>query len=72
MTLARAVAVKSTRSAMGQVNNMAIKPKCDKCGEELKDLGGILLSPPNKEGMVKKLHLCRSCYKDVFRGLRKE
>jgi hypothetical protein len=26
---------------------MAIKPKCDKCGKELKEFGGILFSPPN-------------------------
>jgi len=28
---------------------MAIKPKCDKCGDELKEFGAILLSPPNKK-----------------------
>jgi len=41
---------------------MAIKPKCDKCKKELKEFGGILLSPP-KKNMVKKFHLCKQCYK---------
>jgi len=43
-------------------NDMAIKPKCDKCKKELKEFGGILLSPP-KKNMVKKFHLCKQCYK---------
>jgi len=46
-------------------NNMAIKPKCDKCKKELKEFGGILLSPPDKKGLVKKFHLCQACYKGV-------
>lgn len=41
---------------------MAIQPKCDKCGEELTEFGGILLSPPNDQGDVKKFHLCSQCY----------
>jgi hypothetical protein len=41
---------------------MAIKPKCDVCEEELKDYGGLIFSPPNEEGMVKKLNLCKNCY----------
>jgi hypothetical protein len=35
---------------------------CDRCNKNLKELGGILLSPPNKSGMVKKHHLCCGCY----------
>ena len=31
---------------------MAIKPKCDKCQNELKEFGAILLSPPNKKSNV--------------------
>jgi len=46
---------------------MAIKPKCDRCGEELKKFGGVLLGPPDKRNMVKKFHLCQSCYKVVAR-----
>lgn len=44
---------------------MAIKPKCDFCKNELNDFGGILLSPPNKKSEVKKLHICKTCYKKI-------
>ena len=44
---------------------MAIKPKCDKCGKELLDYGGILLSPPDTSGKVYKYHLCVTCYKEL-------
>ncbi len=53
-------------------SSMAIEPKCDKCGKELKKFGGILLSPPDKAGMVKKNHLCQGCYKEISRGLDKK
>jgi len=49
---------------------MAIKPKCDKCGMELKEFGGILLSPP-KGHIVKKFHLCKVCYREIYRDLNK-
>ena len=39
-----------------------INPKCDICNKELEDYGGILLSPPDKEGKVKKKHTCKECY----------
>ena len=45
---------------------MAIKPKCDKSKKELKEFGAILLGPPSKKNMVKKYHLCKSCYKEVM------
>ena len=45
---------------------MAINPKCDKCKKELNDFGGILLSPPNKNEMVRKFHLCKSCYDKII------
>jgi len=48
---------------------MAIKPVCDKCKKELKDFGGILLSPPDKDGKVKKFHLCNKCYKNITQSL---
>ena len=44
---------------------MAIEPKCDKCKKELKEFGGILLSPPNKN-LVKKFHLCKKCYLKIL------
>jgi len=43
---------------------MAISPVCDFCGSELKEFGGLLFSPPNKEGLVKKYHLCNMCYEN--------
>lgn len=46
---------------------MAIRPTCDKCNEELKEFGGILLSPPNREGKVRKFHLCVACYTDLVK-----
>ena len=42
-----------------------IKPICDKCKKELEEFGGILLSPPNESGKVKKLHLCNGCYESI-------
>ncbi len=49
---------------------MAIKPKCDKCKEELKDFGAILLSPPNKKSDVRKFHICKDCYKGIAVNLK--
>ena len=48
---------------------MAIKPKCDKCRKELKEFGGILLSPPNGN-TVRKFHLCKPCYGKTVRFIR--
>ena len=42
-----------------------IKPLCDKCGNELTEFGGILLSPPNTNNMVVKYHLCVDCYNQI-------
>ncbi len=42
-----------------------IKPICNKCENELKEFGGILLSPPDNEGKIKKMHLCKECYEKV-------
>ena len=44
---------------------MAIDPKCDRCKIELKEFGGILLSPPDKENKVRKFHLCKACYEKI-------
>jgi hypothetical protein len=48
---------------------MSIKPKCNKCGKELDDFGGILLGPPDKNSDVKKHHLCIDCYKKVVSSM---
>jgi hypothetical protein len=44
---------------------MAINPLCDKCGNELTEFGGILLSPPNDQNQVTKYHLCIECYQQL-------
>ncbi len=49
---------------------MAIKPKCDKCNTELKDYGGILLSPPDIDHRVYKYHLCANCCKKIEKLLK--
>jgi hypothetical protein len=43
-----------------------IKPKCDKCIEELGEFGAIVLSPPDSVNMVRKFHLCVNCYDKLF------
>lgn len=49
---------------------MAIKPNCNKCKKELKDFGGILLSPPDRLSMVKKFHICKKCYGGIKKDLK--
>ena len=40
---------------------MAISPKCDKCGNELTENGGLAFSPPF-ENKSSKWHLCARCW----------
>lgn len=48
-----------------------IEPKCDHCGEELRDHGGLIFSPPHKTppdckvNDVRKFHICQACWKDL-------
>lgn len=44
---------------------MAIKPKCNMCGIELKEYGAILLSPPDSNDSVKKYHICAQCFERI-------
>lgn len=44
---------------------MAIKPKCDVCGNELTEFGAILLSPPDDDNQVTKYHLCTFCFEQI-------
>ncbi|KND51679.1 MAG: hypothetical protein ABA06_00265 [Parcubacteria bacterium C7867-001] len=44
---------------------MAIAPHCDFCKTELTDFGGLLFSPPDENGMAKKMHLCKACYERI-------
>jgi hypothetical protein len=50
---------------------MSIKPICDKCKQELVDFGGILLSPPDKQNKVDKMHLCVACYQGIVSTFKK-
>ncbi len=49
---------------------MAIAPKCDKCGKELRAFGAILFSPPNERSEVKKFHICAECYAELLETLK--
>ena len=49
---------------------MSIKPVCDKCKKELTQFGGILFSPPNERGMVKKWHVCKGCYEEMVKEFK--
>ena len=46
-----------------ELNDISIR--CDVCKEPLKELGGLLFSPP-KDNIVKKLHLCVACHKKTL------
>lgn len=40
---------------------------CDRCDAELTDFGGVLIGPPIADtGLVRKLHVCRSCWSEVL------
>ena len=38
-----------------------MKIKCDRCNKTLKELGGLIFSPPD-DGKCRKMHLCMKCY----------
>jgi hypothetical protein len=48
-----------------------IAPKCDKCGNELKDFGGLVFTPPLHAGSntVYKFHICGDCYMLIRRWM---
>ena len=56
---------------LAQCKHMALRPRCDRCRKELKRFGGLLFSPPDKKNIVKKYHLCISCYRKFSKQLRK-
>ena len=35
---------------------------CDFCHKVLTEPGGLLFSPPDKDGMVRKKHICKGCF----------
>lgn len=52
-----------------------IKPKCDKCGEELQAYGGLAFSPPEtlpdeSPSQVDKIHICVKCWKLLIAWLK--
>ena len=42
---------------------------CYCCGDELTELGGLLLSPPDRDD-IKKYHLCRGCFGELMEQLK--
>lgn len=48
-----------------------IAPLCDFCSDELTEFGAILLSPPDPQGLVRKFHVCVTCY-GIAMSLRKQ
>lgn len=44
---------------------------CCKCGGELNELGGLLISPPARGNMlnINKYHSCRKCFSEVMEFL---
>jgi len=49
---------------------MGIKPKCDKCGNELSNFGALLFSPPDEKNITKKYHICEKCYENMKKALK--
>ncbi|MCK5020919.1 MAG: hypothetical protein KAS32_28130 [Candidatus Peribacteraceae bacterium] len=43
-----------------------INPTCDICSIDLSEFGAIILSPPDKSGMVRKFHICIVCYDNII------
>lgn len=39
-----------------------IKIRCDICGTLLNTLGALIFSPPSKGNIVRKFHICSTCY----------
>lgn len=50
---------------------MSINPICNKCGNELKEFGGLIFSPLDKKDIVKKYHICRKCFKKIEKSINK-
>ncbi len=51
---------------------MAIKPICDRCGQELTAFGGLLFSPPDEHNHVTKLHVCVDCYQEILKEFKND
>ena len=55
-----------------------IKPKCDKCGEELKAYGALAFSPPETKPddscgrEVSKFHICIKCWEKFLEWIKQK
>lgn len=52
-----------------------IRPKCDKCGEELTAYGALAFSPPETKpdescGGIEKYHICAACWPKLVAWLQ--
>ena len=47
-------------------------PNCIICKQEQDSYGAILFSPPTKQGLVLKTHICESCYDTMVDGVEDE
>lgn len=41
-------------------------PNCDYCGQVQATSGGLVFSPPDDGGFVRKYHVCTDCFIDRF------
>jgi hypothetical protein len=48
------------------VEKAATLPNCDVCNQPQTELGALLFSPPDKNNMCKKLHICVDCYATIM------
>ena len=42
-----------------------MKILCNCCNEELTEQGGLLFSPPDENGILKKYHICVNCFAKI-------
>jgi len=51
---------------------MSISPVCNMCGKKLNEFGALVFSPPTKSNVVKKYHICKSCFNKLEKTLQKK
>lgn len=44
---------------------MSLEIRCDCCHKYITTPGGLFFSPPDEDGMTRKLHVCVSCSGEV-------
>lgn len=40
-------------------------PPCERCEESQEELGALMFGPPDAFGRVRKVHLCRVCFRNI-------